>query len=151
MEIALSYHFRWNADYIPSILEPGTVVLTTIRDPLTTFRSVYNYFYFERAPDKDSKCDMPCWKEPFISFVDGEENVPIEEFLDMLPSIFNATHTRNFRAKNYQAFEFGLDHLNDDESYINHELERLDKQFDLETVKNKKILRSESRGRTLLK
>jgi len=74
---------------------------------------------------------MPCWKEPFISFLDGEENVPIEEFLDLLPQVFNGSHTRNFRAKNYQAFEFGIDHLNDDDTYILNTLERLDKQFDL--------------------
>ena len=78
--LALSYHFRWNPDYIPTILQPGTVVITTIRDPLTTFRSVYNYFYLNRE-GKGSKCDMPCWKEPFSTFLDGEEGVPIEEYL----------------------------------------------------------------------
>ena len=74
---------------------------------------------------------MPCWREPFRSFMGGREKVPIEEFLEKLPQVFNATHTRNFRAKNYQAFEMGLDHLNDDEDYINRELKRLDQQFDL--------------------
>ena len=131
----LNYHFRWNADYLPTILQPGTVVLTTIRDPLSTFRSVYNYFYFNRI-DKGSRCDMPCWKEPFISFMAGEKDVPVEEFPDLLPDVFDESHTRNFRAKNYQAFEFGLDHLNDDDEYIKRELQRLDEQFDLGLVRN---------------
>ena len=39
--------------------------------------------------------------------------------------------TRSFRSKNYQAFEFGLDHLNNDGNYILSELQRLDRQFDL--------------------
>ena len=127
----LNYHFRWNADYLPTIIQPGSAVITTIRDPLATFRSVYNYFYLGRAEGKNSKCDMPCWKEPFVTFLGGREKVPIEEFLDLLPQVFNNSHTRNFRAKNYQAFEMGLDHLNDDEEYIINELQRLDTQFDL--------------------
>jgi len=64
----------------------------------------------------------------------GREKVEIEEFLDLLPSVFNASHTRNFRAKNYQAFEMGMDHLNDDDDYINGMLKTLDKQFDLGTL-----------------
>ena len=63
--------------------------------------------------------------------MNGREKVPIEEFLESLPSVFNGSHTRNFRAKNYQAFEFGLDHLNDDQNYINTQLEKIEKQFDL--------------------
>ena len=128
---ALTYHFRWNADYLPTVMQPGTVVVTTIRDPLSTFRSVYNYFYLGRQEGKNSRCDMPCWKEPFKTFLGGREKVEIEDFIDLLPQVFNKTHSRNFRAKNYQAFEMGLDHLNDDDEYIINELQRLDTQFDL--------------------
>jgi hypothetical protein len=73
---------------------------------------------------------MPCWKEPFLSFL-GREEVSIEEYLDVLPQIFDEKTTRNFRSKNYQSFEFGLDHLNDDEKYIQTEMKKLGKQFDL--------------------
>ena len=70
-------------------------------------------------------------KEPFITFLDGKEKVPIGDFLNVLPKVFKNDQTRNFRAKNYQSFEFGMDHLNDDEKYIKKELERIDSQFDL--------------------
>ena len=119
---------------MPTIMQPGTVVITSIRDPLATFRSVYNYFYYGRREGKLPTCDKPCWKEPFISFLGGREKVEIEEFLDLLPFVFNASHTRNFRSRNYQAFEMGLDHLNDDDQYIQKELKRLDQQFDLATL-----------------
>ena len=131
MNKGINYHFRWNLDYMPEILPPGTRVFTSIREPLATFRSVYNYFYSTRASGKHSKCDMPCWKEPFVSFLGGREKVPVEQFLDDLPKVFDPKHTRSFRAKNYQAFEFGLDHLNDDDAYIRAELKRIDEQFDL--------------------
>jgi hypothetical protein len=127
----IDYHFRWNADYIPTILQPGTVVVTTIREPEATFRSVYNYYYFDKG-DKDQKCsDVACWKQPFKKMLGNREKVPIEEFLDLLPKIFDEKIGQNFRAKNYQSFEMGLDHLNNDEEYISTELERLDTQFDL--------------------
>lgn len=74
---------------------------------------------------------MPCWKEPFYTFLDGREKVSVGDFLDVLPDVFDMTHTRNFRAKNFQSFEFGMDHFNDDDSYIQKELKRIDEQFDL--------------------
>ena len=52
-------------------------------------------------------------------------------FSDLLPQVFDGSVTRSFRSKNYQAFEFGLDHLNNDGNYILSELQRLDRQFDL--------------------
>ena len=67
-------------DEIDDLLEEGTVRVTSIREPLSCFRSVYNYFYLNRE-GKGSKCDMPCWKEPFSTFLEGEEGVPIEEYL----------------------------------------------------------------------
>lgn len=69
---------------------------------------------------------MPCWGEPFRSFNNGREDLPVGEFLENLPKLFNASETRNFRSKNYQAFEMGMDHLNDNTAYILRNLKRLD-------------------------
>ncbi|CAG5112986.1 Oidioi.mRNA.OKI2018_I69.chr2.g7138.t1.cds [Oikopleura dioica] len=124
--VALTYHFRWNMDlFEEKFLTSGVASVTTIRDPETTFRSVYNYYYLNHA-GKVSKCDMPCWGEPFRSFNNGREDLPVGEFLDNLPKLFNASETRNFRSKNYQAFEMGMDHLNDNTAYILRNLKRLD-------------------------
>ena len=59
------------------------------------------------------------------------KNVSIGDFLEGLPRTFNRNITRNFRAKNYQSFELGMDHLNDDKDYWNKMFRKLDDQFDL--------------------
>ena len=38
-------YLRWNMEEIDDILEEGTIRVTSIREPLSCFRSVYNYFY----------------------------------------------------------------------------------------------------------
>ena len=74
---------------------------------------------------------MPCWHWPFYEMLGYEKEVPIGEFLDQLPTVFSPNISRNFRTKNYQSFELGMDHLNDDDDYINESLQKLDDQFDL--------------------
>ena len=128
--LGIKYHFRWNMDEINSLLEPGTIRVTSIREPLSCFRSVYNYFYYG-VKKSNASCDMPCWHQPFYTYVGERKLVPIGEFIDLLPDQFDPTVTRSFRAKNYQSFELGLDHLNDDDDYINSSMERLGDQFDL--------------------
>ncbi|CBY36031.1 unnamed protein product [Oikopleura dioica] len=76
-------------------------------------------------------CDSPCWNRPFYKFNGDRLGIPIGEFLDNLPASFDPTASSNFRAKNYQSFELGLDHLNDNPAYIRSQLERLEQQFDL--------------------
>ena len=61
---------------------------------------------------------MPCWHQPFYTFNGERKFVPLGEFMDLLPETFDTKVTRNFRARNYQAFEMGMDHLNDDDEYI---------------------------------
>ena len=64
----------------------------------------------------NSTCDMPCWNWPFYKMLGRRKDVPITEFLDKLPDVFDPTISRNFRAKNYQSFELGLDHLNNNDA-----------------------------------
>ena len=74
---------------------------------------------------------MPCWNYPYYEMLGNQKNVSIHEFLERLPSIFNTDINRNFRAKNYQSFELGFDHLNDDDEYIEEMIQIIDEQFDL--------------------
>ena len=57
--------------------------------------------------------------------------MPVDEFINILPEQFNGSLPYNYRVKNWQAFELGLDHLNDDVDYVKESLARLDTQFDL--------------------
>ena len=61
----------------------------------------------------------------------NSKNVSINQFLDNLPHIFDPNISRNFRARNYQSFELGMDHLSDDKTYWQNSFKVLDKQFDL--------------------
>ena len=74
---------------------------------------------------------MPCWHQPFVQITNGQYNYSIADFIDLLPTNFDPTATRNFRVKNYQSFELGLDHLRDDDEYINQSIKTLSQQFDL--------------------
>ena len=79
----------------------------------------------------DHPCDSPCWNRPFYQFNGNRLGISTGEFLDNLPENFDPMASRNFRAKNFQSFELGLDHLNDNPAYIKSQLERLETQFDL--------------------
>jgi len=142
----LTYHFRWNIEQADKLFDlESTAIFTTIRNPLTCFESVYEYFYYKRNVSTSFKlrsltkfqknlnptCDSPCWNRPFYKFNGDRLGIPIGEFLDNLPASFDPTASSNFRAKNYQSFELGLDHLNDNPAYIRSQLERLEQQFDL--------------------
>ena len=107
---SINYHFRWNMEEIDDLLEEGTIRVTSIREPLSCFRSVYNYFY-TRMKKSNISCETPCWHYPFIDITQGVYNHSIAGFIDLLPERFDPTAARNFRVKNYQSFELGLDHL----------------------------------------
>ena len=63
---SINYHFRWNMDEIDDLLEEGTIRVTSIREPLSCFRSVYNYFYARMKQTNTISCETPCWHYPFI-------------------------------------------------------------------------------------
>ena len=126
----MNSHFRWNSEYLPKVLPADSLKFTTIREPISQYRSLYNFYY--NAKDHRTDCDMPCWNEPFMSFLGTKQNnVKFETFVERLPNIFSPNHDLSFRAKNYQAFEMGMDHLNEDEGYIESSIQLLDDQFDL--------------------
>ncbi|CAG5112934.1 Oidioi.mRNA.OKI2018_I69.chr2.g7097.t1.cds [Oikopleura dioica] len=130
--LAMEYHFRWNMDYLPPILDPNRAkvkTFTTVREPLATFRSTYNYFY-----KNSNNCEWACWGFPYNllfskvnKYANGKPNQTIEEFLDILPNTYDASIPFAYRS-----FELGMDfdRINDME-YVKESLARLDKQFDL--------------------
>ena len=86
---------------------------------------------FNFQKNLDHPCDSPCWNRPFYQFNGNRLGILTGEFLDNLPENFDPSASRNFRAKNFQSFELGLDHLNDNPAYVKSQLERLEAQFDL--------------------
>ena len=68
---------------------------------------------------------------PFTQIADGNNTMSVDDFIDILPDKFNSKLPLNYRVKNWQAFELGMDHLNEDPEYVRQSLAKLDKQFDL--------------------
>ena len=129
---SIRYHFRWNMEEIDDILEPGTVRITSIRQPLDMFRSTYNYYYYEHKNVKniETKCDSKCARVPFAQIA-GKNDMRVDDFIAILPDKFDPKLPYNYRVKNWQAFELGMDHLNENVTYIEESLKVLERQFDL--------------------
>ena len=79
---------------------------------------IYSLWTIFSVKKYNTSCDAPCWHEPFDTFLDGRSKVSISDFWDAMPGRWDPHVTRNFRARNYQSFELGMDHLNDDDDYI---------------------------------
>jgi hypothetical protein len=130
----ISYHFRWNLDYMPKLLENNREnirTITTIRDPLDTFRSVFNYFYDSKRKGPRDNCDITCFGEPFWSMTQSY-NLTIGEFLDQLDENYSDDLPYAFRAKNIQAYEMGMELKKmNDAKYVRKSLIEMDQQFDL--------------------
>jgi len=129
----IHFHFRWNMDEMDNILESGTIRFTSVREPFDMFRSAFNYYYYEHRNRIQAKCGT-CMRVPFAQIAGGRNDMPLDEFIDILPDKFNATMPLNYRVKNWQAFEMGMDHLNDDPDYVRQSLATLDRQFELVIV-----------------
>ena len=89
---------------MPPILDPNRAkvkTFTTIRDPLSTFRSTYNYFY-----KTSNNCEWACWGFPYNLFfakvnedLNAKPDQAIEEFLDILPSTYDASIPFAYRVR----------------------------------------------------
>ena len=55
---------------------------------------------------------------PFVQIADGRADMPFDDFLKILPEKFDPKLPYNYRIKNWQAFELGMDHLNEHDSYV---------------------------------
>ena len=90
---------RWNMDEIDDILEPGTLRVTSVREPLDMFRSTYNYYYYEhRDTDRIAKqCNSKCVRVPFVQIANGQADMPFDDFLKILPEKFDPKLPYNYR------------------------------------------------------
>ena len=129
---SIRYHFRWNMEKMDEILEPDTVKITSIRQPLDMFRSTYNYYYYEHKNVKNIEkiCNSKCARVPFAQIA-GRNDMKVDDFIAILSDKFDPKLPFNYRVKNWQAFELGMDHLNEDPIYIEESLKILERQFDL--------------------
>ena len=44
---SIKYHFRWNPELADQLFPKSSIKITSIREPLSCFRSVYEYFYYK--------------------------------------------------------------------------------------------------------
>lgn len=79
------------------------------------------------------ECNVACWSEPFRTMLNGQLKVTIGSFLDQLDTIFDPELDWIFRSRNFQAFELGIDYMNDSPQYIDDQIkgDYTDKYFKL--------------------
>ena len=131
--LAMTFHFRWNPEYLPSILDKNrrkVKTFTSIRNPLDVFRSALSFF---NRQEFAKNCEFVCWGEPYRSILGkSSEQTTVNEVIESLPQNFSIDHPLSFRVSNMQSFELGmdLDRLNDT-NYVHETLQKLERQFDL--------------------
>ncbi|CAG5111183.1 Oidioi.mRNA.OKI2018_I69.chr2.g5515.t1.cds [Oikopleura dioica] len=120
-------------------------IFTSVRDPLATFRSAFNYFYSSISKRVSDGCNVICWEAPFESIVRRSnstfenEKPDINEFLSILPENYDAADGWNFRVRNLQSYEMGLDmDKMDDFLFVKQYFEKLDTQYDLVLIQGMK-------------
>jgi len=139
--LAISTHQVFNYEIEKSLFPENSFFLTSVREPFSLFRSMFEYFYRRwdsEAAVRNRKCGFTCWGAPYAHWLaeDPSESrvrfgAEISEYLDRLPKIFNKSDSWAFRAKNFQAFELGLDWTRDDKKYVNSKINELNQAFDL--------------------
>ena len=155
---SIKYHHRLNLDEQLPLMEPGTKVITTIRQPISFLHSSYNYFYgkYEDVQSQESHinlmfdcniidmilyipvesgrrmgCDVSCNGVPYFEINQNQSQVPVNIFLDNLDRNFNPDAPYSHRVQNFQSFEMGMDEKITDETQMRVELQRLIDRFDV--------------------
>lgn len=108
----LCHHARYS-DEIDQVLPQNALKVTSIRDPVDNFESGFGFF-------RDY---------PYLDWLG--EKPDIEKFLDDPRKFYNSKTPWHFRAKNYMAFDLGLENSSDDENYIREAVELTAKRFGL--------------------
>lgn len=118
-------HFRWNEAEVKKVTFDDTIFLTSVREPLSHYKSVFDFFY--GTFNKEEKivnhfCNLACSGAPFLEMLRGA-GYPFEHFMTCVPDCYDSTLPWSFRAKNFQVFEMGLDNDHED-------LDRLEAHLD---------------------
>ncbi|CAG5106176.1 Oidioi.mRNA.OKI2018_I69.chr1.g2724.t1.cds [Oikopleura dioica] len=104
-------HFRWDESAVRSVTHDDTIFLTSIREPLSHYKSVFDFFYgsYKRESGMvDHACNLACEGQPFLAML-GKAGEHFEKYMDCIPECYNASLPWSFRARNFQTFEMGLD------------------------------------------
>lgn len=109
----LAHHFRWS-DEVEKVISKNAAKITVLRDPVKNFESGFGFFR-----------DYP-WPQWL-----GEKNRKVEDFLDNAEQMYDKNTPWHFRAKNYMAFDLGLDYERDDDQYIKEAIQTIESRFDL--------------------
>jgi len=131
---SIKYHHRLNLEEQLPLMEPGTKVITTIRQPLSFLHSAYNYFYGKYEDVQSGRkmgCDVSCNGVPYFEINQNQSQVPVNIFLDNLERNFNPNAPYSHRVQNFQSFEMGMDEKITDETQMRVELQRLIDRFDV--------------------
>lgn len=89
------------------------ISVTSLRDPVDNFESGFGFF---------RDFPYPQWLG---------DNPQIHKFLDDPRKYYDKTTPWHFRAKNYMAFDLGLEYESDDESYMNEAIKLTEHRFGL--------------------
>lgn len=108
----LAHHFRYS-DEVESVTAPNAFKVTVLRDPIHNFESGFGFF-------RDY---------PYVQWLG--EKPSIHKFLENPNYYYNTSTPWHFRAKNYMAFDLGLEFDKDDQKYINEAVETIENRFNL--------------------
>jgi len=108
----LAHHSRYSEE-IPEVMPDDTLFVTSLRDPVDNFESGFGFF---------RDFPYPQWLG---------DNPQIHKFLDDPRKYYDKTTPWHFRAKNYMAFDLGLEYESDDESYMNEAIKLTEHRFGL--------------------
>lgn len=111
--LSVNSHHRFNIDLERKVFKDAKF-FTSIREPLSMFRSSYNFHYYRFTSNQKvlhRSCNNACWSEPFRTMLDGKFQVPVNDFLDVMDENFDPKIDWIFRVTNFQAFELGLETL----------------------------------------
>lgn len=135
---SVTFHHRLNYP-LQSKLMPNAKFYTTVREPLSLFYSVYNYFYykFERVEEMAPGCNNECMGQPFVSINNNTAQVSANDYLDHLEERYDPDMPWAFRMRNFQSFEMGLDKELEDDKEIQQFLDDLENQFHFVVVLDK--------------
>lgn len=108
----MAHHFRWS-EKVDEILNPQSVKITVLRDPVKNFESVWGFF-------RDY---------PFLQWL-GEDRI-LNKFLEAPAKYYDTSTPWYFRAQNYMAFDLGLDFEDNSPAYIRKAIDIMESRFGL--------------------
>ena len=115
----MCHHLRYDEASIDLATYEDKKVFTILRDPVDNFES--NFAFFRDGPYKQ-----------WLGVTGGDDYLKrFSEFLNGPGKFYKKTTPWYFRAKNYQAFDLGLEHENDSPDYINQAIAEIEHRIDL--------------------